>query len=165
MRHLNSSLGLQRGATLLVSLIMLVVLTLFAVAGFNLSSINLKIAGNFQQQRLLEAVAQQEIEQIISTSTPFRSDVLPANQTLCANGSLGCASGYNAGGYNVIVSAPKCNYWGTAKGYTKKIGELTPEDTDWELRAASTDALTGAQATVSQGVRMRLLAGNCPPVS
>jgi len=165
MRHLNPNAGSQRGATLLVSLIMLVVLTLFAVAGFNLSSVNLKIAGNFQQQRLLEAVAQQQVEQFISTTTAFRSAAVPADQTLCADGSLGCASGFNAGGYNVIVSAPNCNYWGTAKGYTKKIGELTPEDTDWELRVAATDALTGAQATVAQGVRMRLLAGNCPPVS
>ena len=40
----------QRGATLLVTLIMLVVLTLFAVTAFNLSSVNLKIVGNFQAQ-------------------------------------------------------------------------------------------------------------------
>ena len=148
----------QRGATLLISLIMLVVLTLFAVAGFNLSSVNLKIAGNFQQQRLLEAVAQQAIEQVISTPTAF--SLTPTTQTICVNGGLACA-----GGYSVSVSAPNCNYWATAKGYTKKIGELTPEDTDWEVRAAVTDAVTGAQAAVSQGVRMRLLANNCPPVT
>lgn len=155
----------QDGATLLVSLIMLVVLTLFAVAGFNLSSVNLKIAGNFQQQRLLEAVAQQEIEQAISTSIRFRNTAVPAGQTLCADGSLGCATGYTTGGYNIVVTAPLCNYWGTAKGYTKKLGESTPEDTDWEITATATDALTGARAKVSQGVRIRLLADNCPPVS
>lgn len=138
----------QRGATLLVSLIMLVVLTLFAVAGFNLSSVNLKIAGNFQEQKFLEAVAQQAIEQVISTPTAF--NLTPAVQTITVSG------------YNVSVSAPRCNYWVTAKGYTKKIGELTPEDTDWEVRASVTDAVTGAQAAIVQGVRMRALAGNCP---
>jgi len=50
----------------------------------------------------------------------------------------------------------------TAKGYTKKIGELTPEDTDWELRASVSDTSSGARATIVQGVRLRLLSGNCP---
>ena len=138
----------QRGATLLVSLIMLVVLTLFAVAGFNLSSVNLKIAGNFQEQKLMEAVAQQAIEQMISTPTAF--NLTPVATTL------------SVGGYTVNVGAPVCNYWVTAKGYTKKIGELTPEDTDWEVRAAVTSPTTGAQAAIVQGIRMRMLAGNCP---
>ncbi len=139
----------QRGATLLVSLIMLVVLTLFAVTGFNLSSVNLKIAGNFQQQRYVEAVVQQAIEQVISTSTAFNSAAaLPAPITI--------------DGITVSFNLFSCNYYVTATGYTKKIGEMAPEDTDWEMRASATDSFGGATATVSQGVRARLLAGNCP---
>ncbi len=138
----------QRGATLLVSLIMLVVLTMFAVTSFNLSSVNLKIAGNFQQQRYMEASVQQAIEQVISTSTAF--NLTPATQTITVNG------------FDVAVTAPACNYYATATGYTKKIGELTPEDTDWEISASATDTLGGATATITQGLRMRLLAGNCP---
>jgi len=38
----------QQGATLLVSLIILVVITMFAVTGINLSSVNLRIVGNAQ---------------------------------------------------------------------------------------------------------------------
>lgn len=142
----------QRGATLLVSLIMLVVLTLFAVTGFNLSSVNLRIAGNFQMQKTMEAAAQEAIEQVISSSASFGG----GSQTI------------TVGTYNVTVTGlaagtgPKCNYAVTAKGYTKKIGELTPEDTDWELRAAVSDTSSGAQATLVQGVRVRLLSGNCP---
>lgn len=146
----------QRGATLLISLIMLVILTLFAVSGFNLSSVNLKITGNFQQQKTLEAAAQQAIEQVISTPTAF--SLTPTAQTICVNGSGGACTG----GYNVTISAPTCNYTATAKGYTKKVGELTPEDTDWEFRASVSDPLTGAQAAIVQGVRIRVLAGNCP---
>jgi Tfp pilus assembly protein PilX len=146
----------QRGATLLVSLIMLVVLTLFAVAGFNLSSVNLKIAGNFQAQREMERVAQQAIEQVITTTTAFT--LTPAAQTVCVNGTGGGCTG----GHSVAVDAPRCNYAVTAKGYTKKIGELTPEDTDWEVRAVVTDAITSANAAIVQGVRIRMLSGNCP---
>jgi hypothetical protein len=138
----------QRGATLLISLIMLVVLTMFALAGFNLSSVNLKIAGNFQIQRGMEAVAQQAIEQVLSTPTAF--SLTPAAQTI------------TVGGYNVAVSAPACNYYRTATGYGKDIETLAPEDTDWEVRAAVTDTLTGAQATITQGVLIRLPKGNCP---
>ena len=138
----------QRGATLLISLIMLVVLTLFAVSAFNLSSVNLRIAGNYQDQKEMEAIAQQAIEQVISTPTAF--NIAPAAQTITISGR------------NVTISAPKCNYFVTAKGYTKKIGEITPEDTDWEIRASVADATTGAQAAIVQGVRIRLLPGNCP---
>ena len=82
----------QRGATLLVSLIMLVVLTLFAVTGFNLSSVNLKIAGNFQQQRYLEASVQQAVEQFLSSPSGFA--LVPAGQT------------YTVNGFSVAVSTP-----------------------------------------------------------
>ena len=58
----------QRVVTLLVSLVMLVVLTIFAISSFNLSSINLRISGNFQQQRFMEATAQQALDQVISTN-------------------------------------------------------------------------------------------------
>lgn len=144
----------QRGATLLVSLIMLVVLTLFAVAGFNLSSVNLKIAGNFQEQKLLEAAAQQAIEQVISTPAAFNlapteQSIAIGNHTVWVTGPAGRPTG------------PRCNYAITAKGYTKRIGELTPEDSDWEIRAEVTDALTGAKAAIVQGVRLRVLANNC----
>lgn len=136
----------QRGATLLISLIMLVVLTLFAVAGFNLSSVNLKIAGNFQAQRGMEAVAQQAIEQVLSTSAAFKA---PAVQTIAISG------------FNVAVTAATCNFFRRADGFSKELEAIAPEDTDWELRASVTDALTGAQATVTQGVMVRLPKDNC----
>jgi Tfp pilus assembly protein PilX len=139
----------QRGVTLLVSLVMLVVLTIFAISSFNLSSINLRISGNFQQQRFMEATAQQALDQVISTNSAF--NLTPSPQTLTVNG------------YAVSVSAPVCNYTKTATGYEKKEGDtLAPEDTEWEVRATATDTTSGAKATVTQGLRIRLLGGNCP---
>ena len=53
----------QRGATLLISLIMLVVLTLFAVTAIRTGNIGFKIVGNQQAQKLMEAAAAQAVEQ------------------------------------------------------------------------------------------------------
>src|SRR5258708_13150595 len=77
----------QQGATLIVSLIMLVAMTLFAVSAINLSTMNLKIAGNMQAQRLMEMAAQHAIERMLSTppdysltptTQPSTTSVLPA---------------------------------------------------------------------------------------
>ena len=149
----------QRGATLLVTLIMLVVLTLFAVTAFNLSSVNLKIVGNFQQFRSTEATVQQAIETVISSVSFFSTT---ADTNICVNGTgttqATCAA---SGGHWVLVNRPQCFYAAAAKGYTKKIGELSPEDTSWDVRASYTDATTKAAAAIVQGVGVRLLAGNC----
>ena len=154
---MNTSILRQQGATLLVTLIMLVVLTLFAVTGFNLSSMNLKIVGNFQQQKINDAAVQQAIEQVMSTVTLFAA---PAAADICVPSGLAppCATAEQ----QVAVERARCNYRTAAKGYTKKIGELTPEDTNWDVRASYTDALTGASSAMVQGVAVRMLAGNCP---
>jgi Tfp pilus assembly protein PilX len=155
------SIQRQRGATLLVTLIMLVVLTLFAVTGFNLSSVNLKIVGNFQQQKTVDAAVQQAIERVMSTVNLFSS---PAEIVVCVpSGDVVAAPGNCAAVEHAIrVERPRCNYTTPAKGYTKVIGQLTPEDTNWDVRASYTDSVTKASAAVVQGVGVRMLAGNCP---
>ena len=147
----------ERGATLLVTLIMLVVLTLFAVTAFNLSSVNLKIVGNFQVQKETEAAVQQAIAQVISTVTIFET---PAATSLCVPG--GSAPPCAASQHEITIDRPRCNYTTAARGYTKRLGELTPEDTNWDVRASYTDALTNAKAAIVQGVAVRMLSGNCP---
>ena len=54
----------QSGATLIVALIMLIMMTVLAVSAINLSTINLKIVGNMQSQKAMDAAAQDAIEQI-----------------------------------------------------------------------------------------------------
>jgi len=150
----------QEGATLFVTLIMLVVLTLFALSAFSLSSVNLKIVGNYQAQKETEALVARTIEQVMSTVTLFTT---PAATCLPSGAApsgtpLACASTTD-----VLVEKAHCNYTAPAKGYTKKIGELTPEDTSWEVRASYTDPVTKASTAIVQGVGVRLLAGNCLP--
>lgn len=149
----------QRGATLLIALIMLVMLTLFAISAMNLSNVNLKIAGNFQSQGAIEAMAQVAIEQILTNPENF--SLTPAAQDICSDGSVkttGTCSGTPVGN----VTAPVCNFSVTATNYTKRIGELAPQDNDWEVVATVTDPVTSAKAVIHQGVRIRMLAGNCP---
>jgi hypothetical protein len=104
----------------------------------------------------MEAVALQAIEQVISTPTAF--SLTPAAQTICISGVGGSCTG----GFNVNVTAPRCNYSAPAEGYSLKEDAIVPDDNDWELSASVTDTLTGATATITQGLRMRMLAGNCP---
>lgn len=137
----------QRGATLIVSLIMLVVLTMFAVSAINLSSVNLKIVGNMQAQQAMEMAAQNAIEQQLSS---------PAYYT-----TMIAARTVNASGFNVNLGAATCIRNVPATGYSATSG-ISPEDNDWEIVATVSDPLTGANLTLHQGVRIRMLAGNCP---
>ena len=138
----------QQGATLIVSLVMLVVMTLFAVSAINLSSMNLKIVGNMQAQRLMEMAAQDAIERMLSSPTYY--SLTPT------------AHSFTISGLTVSVSAPACVRNTPATGYTAIAGSILPEDNDWEFIATVTDGLTGAAMALHQGVRIRMLAGNCP---
>ena len=137
----------QRGATLIVSLIMLVVMTLFAVSAINLSSMNLKIVGNMQAQRLMEMAAQDAIERMVSTPAYF--SLTPTSQN------------FTISGLTVAVSSPACIRSTAATGYSATSG-ISPQDNDWEFVASVADGLSGAGLTLHQGVRIRMLAGNCP---
>lgn len=137
----------QRGATLLVSLIMLVVITMFAVTGINLSSVNLRIVGNAQIQRALESSVQEAIEQAITDPTAFTVTAVALTATI--------------NGFDVLVTAPGCRYYTTAGGYTRTHQNIAPEFTYWDFSASASDGLSGAQVTINQGVKIPLPAGNC----
>lgn len=136
----------QRGAVLLVSLVILMILTLFVVSSANLSSSDLRIIGNFQSTMTLGQDAQQAIEQVLSSVNNFTA---PAAHTITVNG------------HPVAVSAPTCLGTTPATGYTA-VNSITLYDTNWQVTATATDARTGASATISQGVRIRLPTNFCP---
>lgn len=56
----------QRGATLIVALIMLVVMTLAAVLSYNLGKSGLQIVGNQQARQLTSSAARQAVEQVLT---------------------------------------------------------------------------------------------------
>ena len=136
----------QRGAVLLISLVMLVVLTLFVLSSINLSSADLRIVGNLQSKRTMSHSAQQAIEQVISSIANFDT---PVPQTITVNG------------IPVSVAAAGCLGTTTATGYSA-VSNITLYDTNWSLTATATDPITGATATVTQGVRIRMSTNYCP---
>lgn len=163
----------QHGATLLVGLIMLVLLTLIAVTGFNLSKSNLRVVGNMQTHNEVVATAKSAVEEVLSTSnfssTPSASlggsnvksydingdgtadvtvtmvpqpcvksyQILPVDPNDTT--ALGCASSVQQN-FGIAGSAT----WGAQCA-----------DIVWEVTAAATDNVTGANATVTQGIRVR----------
>lgn len=147
----------QQGATLVIALIMLVMITLFAVTMVRLSNTSMQVVGNMQTQRSLEASAQHAIENKISTIDFFNDAVDNVNQFQTATyvderptGSL----------VTVRIQKPVCVAQKEATGYS--LGSpLTPQDNVFEVRATSTDSVTSASVELVQGFKIRMTAGSC----
>lgn len=144
----------QRGNTLLVGLVMLVLLTLMAVSAINMSTTGIQVVGNAQFREEAVAAAQQAIENVIST-TSFTLTA-PAAQNIDIN---------NDGTADYSVSfepAPSCQSYravnssdpGVPIDCTGSIGTALCYWTVWDITAVVNDATTGANATVHQGVRL-----------
>ncbi|MEX2354193.1 MAG: PilX N-terminal domain-containing pilus assembly protein [Gammaproteobacteria bacterium] len=146
-----NSLNQQRGATLFVALIFLLIMTLFAVSSINMSTVNLRIVGNMQAMKQMDAAAQDAIERALSNSNSFGTGVAATTVTSTISGT----------DFTVDVTAPICIDSQVATGYSAVIDSIIPEDNTWEIVASVTDNVTGATSTLHQGVEMRMLAGNC----
>lgn len=144
----------QRGATLIVGLIMLVLLALIVVNAFTLSSSNLKAVGNMQVRDEAIAAANQAIELV--TSSPFTDP--PTAQSINVD--------LNHDGttdYVVSIAVPTCVRATASASAAPSDVELGPGmsvgstwNTDWEIDATVSDSATGASARVRQGVRVLL---------
>ena len=139
----------QRGMVLVVSLLMLVLLTLFALNAIRTSNVGLRVVGNEQAQRQMESAAQDAIAQVMSLPSSF--------------GTTATARTIAVDGFTVSVSAPTCIYTTQASGFSASMttASITPEDDTFEVDSTVSDPVTSAQATVHQAVRMRALAGTC----
>jgi Tfp pilus assembly protein PilX len=183
--------GRQRGITLLVALIFLVLMTLFALSSFNLGKSTLQAVGNMQSRNQAVAAAQVTIAEAISlpmfTSTPANALVLP-----CAGPNTRCVD-VNGDGINdvtvTLTPVPSCigsqtiknsslnlslaSDAGCSTGVSQNfgiVGAATPDslcaNTLWELTASAVDNVTQARADVAQGVTVRVsrddVVNNCP---
>lgn len=146
-----NSIHKQRGATLFVALIFLLIMTLFAVSSINMSTVNLRIIGNMQAMKQMDAAAQDAIEQTLSNANNFGVGAAATSVTSTVSGT----------DFTVNVAAPACIDSRVATGYSAVVENIIPEDNTWEIVAAVSDNLTGANATIHQGVEIRMLAGNC----
>jgi len=147
----------QNGATLLIALVMLVVLTIIVVSSIRISNVNLRIAGNMQTISNVTASAQQGLDTFLASPTNFT-----AAPTTDTNIPVSLA------GVTVTVKPPKCINTYPDIGYDAMfatggaIGETTssaPQATLWDVLANATDSITDASVSVHQGVKIRLPAG------
>ncbi|MCG2592856.1 pilus assembly PilX N-terminal domain-containing protein [Ramlibacter sp. XY19] len=144
----------ERGATLIVALIMLALITLLVVNAFTLSSSNLKAVGNMQSREETMAAANQAIERVISS--PFYNALGTQTWSVDIN-----KDGTND--YEVTTAKPTCIRAGQATSAYPSDVELGAAMTsgsfwnvDWDIQASVTDSLTGASVIVHQGVRTYL---------
>lgn len=157
MNHMTTPSS-QRGATLVVGLIMLVLITLMVLSAFMLSSTNLKSVGNMQYRDEAIGAANAAIEQVISSSAIF---ITPTSQEIAV------------GNYSVNVAAPACLY--ATEVVTNTSGDQNPNiyaegsggggggggapgflDTYWDIAATVNDAMSGTSVETHQGIKITL---------
>lgn len=187
---MTRNLHRQRGITLIMALVMLVVLTLLALTSFNLTRSNLQIVSNMQQREEAVAAAREVIEETISSTRLFET---PANilPNPCGAPNQRCIDVNGDGANDVTVAitpAPRC-----VKAQAIKSTELDLADADdlgctlganqnfgtagattgnsacansiWDVHVVATDAVTEAKVEVTQGIAVRVaeedIATNC----
>lgn len=154
-RNINSKNN-QSGVVLITTLVLLIMITLFAVTAIRSSTTELQIAGNAQMRKELAAAAQEGVEMRIDTLNDFNNLI---------NGVPVAAAVYSlqGGRYNVTVSAPACIKSVPEPGTSMvNAGVAASETTHWQLVSNVIDVNTGATMTSQQGVKMRMPIGSCP---
>ena len=140
----------QRGATLVIALIFLVILTLFAVSGMNTGIINLRTANNAQLVLEAQYAAQQQIEAVLNSRANFQQTVTPPATVTNVD-----VNGDSVTDFVVTTQPPICLAIKQATGF--EYGFIgTPNDTVWQVTAGVVDNVFGAGATLRQGVKVRL---------
>ncbi len=146
----------QRGITLVVGLVMLVVTTLIVITGYRMSQTNLLAVGNSQFRDEALAAANLAIEQVLSS--PFTAS--PTAESIDVDINYD-----DTADYTVAISAPACNrrteISSSAAGYGSSVtlglpSGVTNYNTAWEIDAQVTDLTTGASVQVKSGIRVIL---------
>lgn len=182
----------QRGITLFMALIMLVLITMMALATFNLGKSSMQIVGNFQSRTQAIAAAQEAIEEALST-TRLLLNPAAIFLTPCSGANTRCVD-INGDGVNDITVAltpqPTC-----VKAIPVKNADLNLANAEdlacssgvqqgtfgiqgvptgdsmcsasiWEIRAVATDNVTRSNVAVTEGAAVRVpsnsVATYCP---
>jgi len=172
----------QRGMTLIMALIMLVVLTLLALSSFNLGKSNLQIVSNMQHRDEAVAAAHEVMEETLSSTRFFNKpgDFLSAK---CDGEANTTCFDSNQDGINdikvAITQEPECVKVAPIKQETLDLevtedqlcavgenqahgvegavtGNSACSNTTWDVHAVATEIATKAQVEVVQGIAVRL---------
>lgn len=146
----------ERGAALVVGMIMLVLITVMLVTALNLGTTNFRAMTNMQFRNEAIAAANEAIEQVISS--PFTA--APAAEAIDVDINNDATPDYT-----VQVAVPQCVFAAQAFGADPSSVSLPPTmtvastwNTVWDLDAnvAAAGNAGGAQVRVRSGVRVLL---------
>lgn len=153
----------QRGATLIVGLIMLLLFTLMVSSAFMMSGTNLKAVSNMQSRDEAVAAANMAIELVASDD--FSSN--PAASTINVDLNNDAVSDYV-----VEIAAPVCVNASMADATAPSSAQLVVVtsftwNTVWDITATVNDPVSGAAVVVRSGLRVLLSEAqknnsNCP---
>lgn len=147
-----ASRSAQRGATLIVGLIMLLLFTMIVGSSFMMSGTNLKAVGNTQSRDDALAAANSVLELVLST--PFTDS--PTAQSIDVD--LNNDSTYD---YRVDIARPECIGATVADAMPASSATLPTMGSDtwntvWDIKATVNDNVSGASMVVHSGVRVLL---------
>ena len=164
------SIKSQNGTILVVSLLLLLVMTILAVSSINMSTMDLKIVNNTQQQMESEVAVSEAIEKVMSYPDNFDIDDPDADPTIAVNGTKTplTENFFYVNGRKVEIEGRECLQ--TRPDTGDSIREKSPTGAFttgkfikiWKLTASHEDPVSGAKVTMNQGVRMRMLSVLCP---
>lgn len=172
----------ERGFSLFMSLIFLVLLSLFAVSAFNSSTGGARIVSNTQVRQEVVAAAQKAIGDIVSSSAFSTAPALVGATPVAVD-----INGDGVTDYTVNVTPqPKCYRTTTIKSTTLDstsasdlaciqssvvgnsgfdyqdspvtAGNSLCANTEWNIRVQVNDPKSNTKATINQGVSLRSLA-------
>lgn len=145
----------QRGAALIVGLIMLLLITVMVTSAFTMSTTNLQSVGNMQFRDDAIAAANKATEQVLSS--PFTTALVAQTINVDLNND-------GTTDYEVDFDAPTCVgdreivIAGAAPSSVTlpslSLPGSTFYQTVWDLSASVTDPVSGAKVRVRQGVRV-----------
>ncbi|PBI96017.1 hypothetical protein BKP43_03250 [Variovorax boronicumulans] len=168
----------QRGAALIIGMIMLLLITLVVTAAFNLSGANLKAVGNLQTRNEAVAAANRAIEEVAASLLVPGSDGTPSLAPPQGTVSMVDINNDGVNDYTVTVAPPVCvratkavdsggggstgpgGITGGASSSGSGLAALPDQyNTVWDISTTVTDTTPGATGTttsVRQGVRALL---------
>lgn len=171
----------QRGATLVVAMIFLILMSLFAVTAFKDSTGNLRIVGNMQSRQEAIAVGQKALEQTISssyfTTNPANVAATPIQVDIDGNGTMDYTATMNPQPHCFRTKAIKSSELNPSlpadlacmKSSVVQQGGLDIPDaaadagnslcanSEWNIGAKVVDVRSGAKVTLNQGIAVRVL--------
>ena len=150
----------ERGAVLLVGMIILVLISLFVLAAFRMSTTNLAAVGNMQFRAQALAAAELAIERKLGLPVTTNT-FTPENVDLDGNGSAEFSVSVVRSclrAWPIVATSPPGTGSSTSLGFTGGPKEFYVM---LDYRAQVTDVTTGAVATIHEGFKKRVSQADC----